>query len=205
MKKIITGLFCTIALLSPSIQGLHAATVSSSSEVARIQAMIVELTTLINSLKTSQSEARVTSAKSKTKPNLEVVEVSIGQEELSGNSIGNSLPSQTLTLTIRNTESAYVNINDQKFTYEAIVYEDRSIGDKKTSIKGAGETAIPDGGQSITVSLIVEGGLPFNNDFERSYYPSVRLDTNNKIKETNERDNWMKATGTVWTMDYYKG
>ena len=114
------------------------------------------------------------------------------------------VPNQKVTVEVKNNAHGSYNLSGKKFNYEAYLYEIKDSGGRtKTDIWAAGEALIPYANGYSSFDFYIEGGLPFNDDFERTFQIRVYIDTDDDVEEENESDN--KKWSDEWLVDYYKG
>ncbi len=194
---------------TPSQAAQASTTADEAAYIAQLEAIVAQLTAVLTQLLALQAtnDAAPAVVDSAIEPNYLIIEASVDESVLSGNSMGEPLPSQTIELRVRNDETGSISAPGSKLlSYEAVVYEKVSGPDIKTNITASGEMQLPDGDEDYYYSVIFEGGLPFDEDeedFERTFYAVITLDADDDISETDEDDNTF--TSPTWVMEYYEG
>lgn len=194
----VLGILLVISFILPSAS-LQAQT--TTPQIAQLQAMILQLQTLLSQL---QSMSPVIKADCTGKPNLFIGEVSMDRDVLSGNSMGVSLPEQSLKVRVLNDGCLNKSYIGTKVKYVVTTYEAKSGSDPKTGTAEGYFTTSRTTGDIANFEVMVTGGSNYEvGKFERGYYAKIKIDSANEIKELKETDNSM--TTNEWIMEYYKG
>lgn len=139
------------------------------------------------------------------KEDVTIAEITISRPDGIGHSNnGSPVPDQKVTVTLTNNEFGIQNPSDRKLKYLAELYEIKGNKVKKTKIKSTGETLIPGMNAPVTFDLLLAGGIPSDGDINpKEYKVKVTVDTSNKVKEVDEKNN--TGWSNVWEVTYYKG
>lgn len=117
---------------------------------------------------------------------------------------GSQVPNQKISVVLTNNEFGIQNLSGKKIKYLAELYEINGNKTKKTKIKSTGEVLAPGMSESITFDLFIAGGVPSNSDLTpKEYKVKITVDSANKVKEANEKNN--TGWSDVWVVTYDKG
>lgn len=139
---------------------------------------------------------------SATGENLSISSMTVAYPEIGGATTG--VMDQKLSVVVKNNQYGSASLSYKKFKYAVYLYE--VVGGEKDKLMKAatGEAYIPYANGSSSFDVVFEGGRPFDGeDYERTFVAEVKIDTEDDVNESNEKDN--SAWSNTWLYTYYKG
>jgi hypothetical protein len=172
--------------------------IESITSKSELKALIKFLKKQIKVLKKENKS----SSSSVPKENLTISSVTVAYPEIGGATEG--VMDQKISVVVKNNEFGSPTLSYEKFKYAIILYEIVDGDKEKIKKVATGEAYVPYANGYSSFDAYIEGGEPYDGDnFERTFVAEVEIDTSNKIKESNEKDN--KGWSDDWLYTYYKG
>lgn len=176
--------------------------ISQITSVQELKDLAKFITKQIKLLRKGGTSRGSSSKSTSTAQNLSISSITVAYPRIGGGTTG--VLDQVLEVEVKNNQYGSAALTYEKFKYAVYLYE--VVDGKKEKIRKAatGEAYVPYANGYSSFKVNIEGGLPFDGErFEREYIAEVVIDTGNKVRESNEKDN--KKWSDPWVMEHYKG